>query len=137
MHVRVTKSVSQADLLDVYPGSSVGKADFLNDRIKTNSVFLAQGDDVNLGFLIYSIWWGDCPFIEYLKVKEEFRRRGVGEALLKAVIEEIKSKGHVELVSSTKTNNDMGLSFHKKIGFKPLNSLVLPDGEEQFFTLKI
>lgn len=97
--------------------------------------YLATIDGQNAGFLNYVIWWGNTPFIELLKVKPAFQRRGVGTALLQAAIQDLKQRGFTQLISSTEVINPLGLSFHHRLNFIKLNSLSLLHGEEQFYKI--
>lgn len=138
-NIQITKEVTTNDLKDVLGGQipDYNPPEFINSRLQSKYVFLALVDGKAAGFLIYSIWWGNCPFIELIKVKKSFQRIGVGSKLLAEAKKEIKGKGFQTLISSTEVINNLGLSFHKKEGFEKLNTLHLPHGEEQFYSLKL
>lgn len=111
---------------------------YVKSRIDDGKVFVAETTDGNVaGFLIYNIWWGNCPFIELIKIKELYQRQGVGLELLNTAKQELKSMGFKTLISSTEVKNPLGLGFHDKANFKKLNSLNLPSGEEQFYTMDL
>ena len=100
-------------------------------------VFTAKKDGDAIGFLIYNIWWGNCPFIELIKIRENSQKQGIGKALLKEAATEIKNKNFKTLISSSEVINDVGKDFHTKCNFEKLNTLNLPHGEEQFFTIDL
>ena len=136
----ILKDVTLLDISTVFEGEIPDwhPISYLDTRINEKRVFVArnhEGDAV--GFLIYDIWWGNCPFIELIKIRETYQRRGVGMQLLSAVKSELKAKGFSKLISSTEVINPLGLNFHEKAGFQKLNSLDLPHGEEQFYTINL
>jgi len=129
--------IQPADLADIQPDLLPGRIDYLSSRIRDGFVYLAARDNENVGFLIYSIWWGNTPFIELLTVKPECRRSGAGTALLEAAVRDIKAKGFRDIISSAIAANPLGVQFHEKKGFQKLESLSMPHAQEQFFRLKI
>lgn len=106
-------------------------------RLDAGHAFAVTDTDGLAAFLIYSVWWGNSPFIELIKVDHKFQRRGLGTQLLNAAKKEIKAKGFEYLFSSTEVINDMGLGFHLKQGFERLNTLNLGHGEELFFRMEL
>lgn len=110
---------------------------YIEARLRDERVFLAKNGDNPLGFLIYDIWWGNCPFIELIKVKADDQRSGIGKSLLNEAITEIKAQSFKNLISSSEVINDMGLNFHKSFGFRDLGILDLPHGKEKFFKINL
>lgn len=106
-------------------------------RLSSKSVLMAYDNQKPCGFLVINLIWGNLPFIELLKVKEDHQHIGIGTKLLEAATKTVKNWGFENILSSSETENESGLAFHNKCGFKKLNSLALPHGEEQFFILKI
>ena len=139
MDIKITKDALQKDIADIFgcDTSEYHPPSYLESRLRDNMVFLAKNGNQPIGFLIYSIWWGNCPFIELIKVKEEYQRKGVGISLLKAAGKEIKTQNLKTLISSSETINQLGQDFHRKWGFKDLNTLKLPHGQEQFFSIDL
>lgn len=139
MEVTISKDVSVADLEAVY-GGPVPKShpdEYLQSRMQSGYMFKAVTDGKTVGFAIYAIWWGNCPFLELVKVHEDFRRGGIGSKLLESVFVEVKIKGFSKMISSTEVKNDSGMNWHLKNNFTKLNILMLPHGEEQFFTKEL
>jgi L-amino acid N-acyltransferase YncA len=136
----ISKSITVDDISQVYEGQipDYHPTSYLQTRLHDNMAFVAKDNSKNaIGFLIYNIWWGNCPFIELIKIHKSYQRQGIGLALLEEAKREIKSKGFKKLISSTEIVNQLGLGFHDKAGFKKLNSLDLPHGEEQFYSIDL
>src|SRR5687767_9926511 len=110
MPVTITKNITTENLEDIFEGPipSHHPDYFFRSRINDGFVFLATYDGKPAGFLTYTIWWGNCPFIELLKVKPECQKHGIGRALLAAAAEDLKSKKFKTLISSSEAVNDAG-----------------------------
>jgi GNAT superfamily N-acetyltransferase len=139
MSIAIAKAVTAQDLRDVFEGDIPARHpdEYIQSRLQEDYVFLAQVNGVNAGFLIYSIWWGNCPFIELIEVRPGFRRQGIATALLRAAARELQDKGFRKLVSSSEIVNTLSLEFHAMLGFEWLNTLALPHGGEQFFSINL
>ncbi|MFZ2587177.1 MAG: GNAT family N-acetyltransferase [Alphaproteobacteria bacterium] len=138
--VRIAKGTTIDQIRHVFGGTipEWHPDEFIQSRLRSGYVFVALDEnDHPIGFLIYSIWWGNCPFIELIKVVEDMRGMGIGSQLLDVAKAEIKAKGFEMLIASSEMTNMLGQKFHEKLGFKKLNSLVLPHGEEQFFGINL
>ena len=137
--MKIIKTVTTADLQDIFEGNIPDQHPgwYIESRIRDDRVFLAQKNTENMGFLIYDIWWGNCPFIELIKVRPDHQRQGTGLSLLDAAIKEIRTLNFKKLISSSEIMNDMGLSFHERAGFKKTGTLMLPHSKEQFFSMEI
>tara|TARA_B100001750_G_C15471846_1_gene580242 strand:- start:768 stop:1184 length:417 start_codon:yes stop_codon:yes gene_type:complete len=137
--MRITKDVTLNDMRDFFGGEfpEYHPEEYIKSRLDSGYIFVAKDDEKVEAIFIYSIWWGNCPFIELIKVNETCQRQGIGTQLLDAAKAEIRSKGFKRLISSTEVINDMGLAFHEKHEFEPLNSLDLPHGEEKFYKLEL
>jgi len=60
---------------------------------------------------------GKLSYIENLYVLPQFRRKGVGDMLLKKIVESAKRKGAHEIHVTTGFNNKPAISLYKKFGF--------------------
>lgn len=136
--MKITKDVTLEDMRSFFGGEfpEYHPEEYIKSRVDSDYIFVAKNNNKIEAILMYSIWWGNCPFIELIKVNEAFQRQGIGTKLLEAAKAEISAKGFKQLISSTEVVNDMGLEFHIKHEFEPLNSLDLPHGEEQFYKLR-
>ncbi len=145
MNVQIDNNLTKDALIDIYGGKipSYHPDYFIDSRLKDGFGLLAEMDGKPAGFLIYTIWWGNCPFIEVLKVKEGFEGHGIGISLMRAAAREMKAKNFDTLISSSEAGDPEGkkypdgMSFHLKHGFEKLNTLHLPHGEEQFFSIEV
>ena len=139
MDVTISKDITEDDIRNVFGGTipDCHPPSFINAKLRDEQAFVAKENGKPVGFLLYSIWWGNCPFIEYVKIKEPQQRRRVGLKLLQAAAQDIQAQNFKELISSSEVVNDIGNNFHTKWGFKKLNTLPLPHGEEQFYKVDL
>jgi L-amino acid N-acyltransferase YncA len=138
-HFVISKASSISELEDVFEGSipDYHPEDFWQTRFNEKRIFLAKQKNHNVGFLVYTIWWGNCPFIELIKIRPDFQKQGFGTLLLKEAAKELHSKHFKTLISSSEVINAGGNKFHDAIGFEKLDILKLPHGEEQFYSVDI
>jgi ribosomal-protein-alanine N-acetyltransferase len=70
----------------------------------------------------YIIYWqiGEEVQINNIAVHPDFRRLGIGEAVLRQVIEEVKLRGVRLVTLEVRPSNTAALSLYKKIGFRLL-----------------
>lgn len=133
--MEILKCTSVGDVRGFFGGSfpEHHPEEYIVSRISSGHVFIAKDGGIIQGVLFYSIWWGNCPFIELIKVNEKYQKNGVGTSLLAAAEVDLKAKGFFQVLSSTEVINSMGKSFHAKRSFEPLECLELPHGREQFY----
>jgi len=69
-----------------------------------------------LYFYTYSTWKGRVLYLEDLFVKQEYRRKGIGLALLKRLAKEAKDNKCVRLIWQVLDWNQPSIEFYKAIG---------------------
>jgi len=68
-----------------------------------------------IGYLAWSLLWG-FPFIDFIRMREDHRERGLGTELLHAAEADIRSRGYHMLWSSTQ--DQRALRWHERNGFQ-------------------
>jgi ribosomal protein S18 acetylase RimI-like enzyme len=69
-----------------------------------------------LCYVRYSTWKGQCLYLEDLIVSEAWRGRGVGKALMEAVIAEAKSQGFPRINWQVLAWNEPAIKFYERLG---------------------
>jgi aminoglycoside 6'-N-acetyltransferase I len=99
----------QAEMLDIL------------DHAETQLVLVAEADEGKLaGFLEASI----RPFVEDCESDPDYRRLGLGSALVTAAEEWARSHGATEMASDAEIGNEPSLSAHLKLGYEETSRLV-------------
>jgi aminoglycoside 6'-N-acetyltransferase I len=102
------------------------------DHADTQLVLVADAGDGRLaGFLEASIrpFVEDCEsdnvgYLEGWFVDPEYRRRGIGRALVTAAENWARSRGMTEMASDAEIGNDPSLAAHTRLGYEETSRLV-------------
>uniref|UniRef100_A0A7J2TI12 Ribosomal-protein-alanine N-acetyltransferase n=1 Tax=Archaeoglobus fulgidus TaxID=2234 RepID=A0A7J2TI12_ARCFL len=70
-----------------------------------------------------------------IAVRKEFRRRGIGEALLRKAIERLRAKGKIKIALEVRISNIPAQELYKKLGFKIVGTIpgYYSDGEDAYY----
>lgn len=103
-----------------------GKEYFVERITKSGVCFVAEEGGQIIGYQAGAIEESEvewrpirCVEAENMLVKEEFRGRGVGTALLKSLIEWAKEQGAQKVMVSAYASNERAIELYKRMGFKP------------------
>jgi len=95
-------------------------------------VFVAEDESVLAGFIEFgfrSVAEGcessPVPYVEGWFVRESYRRRGIGAALMRAVEDWCRARGFVELGSDANASNRLSRDVHAALGFEEVETLVV------------
>ncbi len=88
---------------------------------RTHAMFIAEMDGHPVGFTDLRVYpefmhGGLSAYLHNLFVREEYRGKGIGDALLKRTMEEAKKRGAVAYHISVKKKNIGAIEFYKKRG---------------------
>lgn len=110
----------------------------IKNKLKEKEIMMAKDQDNKIiGWLRYSYFWDNTPFINMIYLNENYRNKGLGKELVRFWETEMKSKGY-ELVMTSTLSNEQAQHFYRKLGYKDSGSLLL-DNEplEIIFTKSI
>jgi len=90
--------------------------------LKTGSSFVAEEDGKVVGYVasqtINFMHGVDRPlWIEYIVVQSKFRRRGIGLALLRKLMDHAKHSGVDRIYTTINPDNEASIKLHSKAGF--------------------
>jgi len=93
-----------------------------NFYLKTGNCFVAEERDDVIGHVAsqtisYMHGVDKLLWIEYVVVKPEFRKRGVGTALLQKLLDFAKRNGIDRIYTTINPDNEASIKLHQKVGF--------------------
>ena len=102
---------------------TIGKSLFEGDVAKCHVVEIdGEVIGIALWFLNYSTWTGTAGvYLEDLYVKPEFRGKGAGMALMKALAKECVEKGYARFQWWVLDWNEPSINFYKSFGAVPMD----------------
>ena len=125
MVIKPYTQYSEAEILPLY--ESVGwvfycaHPEVLRKAYANSLCILAAYEETKLVGLIRSVGDGHTIlFIQDLLVYPEYQRRGIGTALMKAVLEKYPHTYQIELATD---NTEKTVSFYKSLGFRPMQDI--------------
>jgi len=108
--VDVPPYTKQYDMEEYDPRSYVDHPD--------KAVFFAHVDEELTGQIRVSTHWNAYAYIDDIAVTAEYRRQGIGRALIERAIEWAKAKGVPGIMLETQDNNVAGCMLYKSCGFE-------------------
>lgn len=86
------------------------------DRIE--DIVVAEWDGERVGYVRLEYLWSIVPYMALIQVLPEYRRRGVGTALLRFVETFLGEGGHEVLYSSSQVDEPEPQAWHRYMGFE-------------------
>jgi L-amino acid N-acyltransferase YncA len=90
-------------------------------------VLIAEEDGLILAWASLSQWSDRCAYCDTaeisLYVKEEYRRKGIGKQLMKAIIQEGKAAGLHTIIASIAGSNKISADLCKSLGFQYIGTM--------------
>lgn len=96
----------------------------LQNVIRAKRVLVMFQEDSFVGWLRFSLFWDEIPFMNMLYFLEQYRGRGYGGQLVKYWEKEMKSSGY-EMVLTSTLSNEPAQFFYRKKGYMDCGSLLL------------
>lgn len=100
-----------------------------------NDLFVADIGNKVVGYVVTMDVDKVTGKIVSIAVRKEFRRRGIGETLLRRAIERLKAKGKNKIALEVRTSNKPAQELYKKLGFKIVETIpsYYSDGEDAYY----
>ncbi len=92
--------------------------DFLDSMKEENNVYLVV--ELENQIAGYCGYWGICGegYIYNVAVKKEYRRHRIGYRMLKALLEDSKSRGITSLTLEVRISNEPAIRLYEALGFE-------------------
>jgi ribosomal protein S18 acetylase RimI-like enzyme len=99
--------------------------ELIDKKIRDKEIIIVKdNDNNNIGWLRYSFFWDNIPFINMLYLNKNYRGKGAGKQLVQFWENIMKSKGYSLVMTSTLSNEE-AQHFYRKIGYKDSGSVLL------------
>ena len=86
------------------------------DRIE--DIVIAERNGKRVGYVRLEYLWSIVPYIALIQVSPEYRRCGVGKALLRFIETFLHDAGHETLYSSSQADEPEPQAWHRHVGFE-------------------
>lgn len=86
-------------------------------KIDSREILLAEVEGERRGTLRLEYLWSVVPYIALIRVQPDYRRRGVGRALLTFLEARLLDDGHRMLLSSSQADEPEPQAWHRHMGF--------------------
>ena len=112
--------------------------ELIQNKIREKEIIIAYDvENKYIGWLRYSYFWDNTPFMNMLYIDENYRGMGIGKELVGFWEKQMKSKRY-NLVMTSTLSNEQAQHFYRKLGYRDSGSLLLEDEPlEIIFTKKI
>ncbi len=107
----------------------------LRNSIKANRILTMYHDDHLIGWLRFSLFWDNIPFMNMLYILEAYRGKGCGSQLVSFWEKEMLNRNFTMVLTST-LSNEKAQFFYRKIGYSDCGSLLLPNEPLEIILLK-
>lgn len=106
----------------------------LKMKIANKEIFVAEEKDI-IGWIRFSLFWDNIPFMNFLYVITEYQRMGVGQKLVDYWEKEMRKIGYNKFMTST-LSNENAQEFYRKIGYSDIGGFILPGEAMELILLK-
>lgn len=101
------------------------RTDVLEQLVECGRTLVVEGPHDLRGWLRWSLFWDEIPFMNMLFVLDGHRGHGLGSALVEAWESQIAGEGYPVAMTSSLANED-AQRFHRKHGYSDCGALLLP-----------
>ncbi len=106
-------------------------------KIESQEVVVAEWNSKRVGYVRLEYLWSIVPYIALIRVLPEYRRRGVGKALLRFIKMFLRNTGHDTLYSSSQADEPDPQAWHRHVGFEECGFIAgINDGIGEVFFRK-
>lgn len=99
----------------------------LENSVRLGRVCIAKERGKLAGWLRYSLFWDNTPFMNLLYVLDDRRNQGFGRQLVEYWEEQMKRAGYAGVMTSTQSN-EYAQHFYERLGYAAIGGF-LPPGE--------
>lgn len=98
----------------------------LKNSIQAKRILIMRNHDKLLGWLRFSLFWDNTPFMNMLYFSEDYRGKGHGARLVRFWENEMLKNNYRMVLTST-LSTERAQFFYRKNGYRDCGSLLLPN----------
>lgn len=102
------------------------RTDVITGHIEAHQILVLEDSGVLIGWLRWSLFWDEIPFMNMLFVLEPHRARGLGSTLIEAWEADARRGGY-EVVMTSSQADESAQHLYRKRGYVDCGALILPD----------
>ena len=104
---------------------------------RIEDIVIAEWNGKQVGYVRLEYLWSIVPYISLIRVLPEYRRQGVGKALLRFIETFLRGAGHDALYSSSQADEPEPQAWHRHVGFEECGFIAgINDGIGEVFFYK-
>lgn len=107
----------------------------LKKKLEDGEILLLMEEEKIIGWLRYSYFWDEHPFMNMLFILDGYRGMGHGKKLVQFWEDKMQGKGHNLVLTSTQSNED-AQHFYRKIGYYDMGGFVMPKEPLEIMLIK-
>ncbi|MDO5517656.1 MAG: GNAT family N-acetyltransferase [Clostridium sp.] len=123
MNIKLTESKDKEFWMSI--DKHINEEGYKN-RVYTKTGYVMWNEEIPVGLLCYYPLWENTPFLNFLFVKEEYRKNGFAKEAMNQWEEEMKKQGFKMTLISTQVD-ETAQFFYRKLGYLDCGGLVLND----------
>lgn len=108
----------------------------LRQKIERQEILVAWNQDCPIGYLRFSYFWDEIPFMNLLFLEASYRGKGFGKALVQFWEQEMQKRSFKQVLTST-LSNESAQHFYRKLGYVDCGALLLPGEPLEIILLKL
>lgn len=92
--------------------------------LREGRMLVAELDGRLVGWLRWNLFWDIVPFMNHLRVLDEFRGRGFGRRLVRRWEDDMREKGHEKVMTSS-AQDECAQHFYVHLGYLAIGGFML------------
>jgi ribosomal protein S18 acetylase RimI-like enzyme len=116
---------NDSDLPYLIQSDSLVTEETIKKKISDGQVIVCMKGETHLGCMRFGFGWDMFPFLNFIIVEKDIRRRGIGRELMGFWEQEMKAKGHQLVMTSTDVDEE-AQHFYRKLGYRDSGGILFP-----------
>lgn len=125
MHNIKIRYANESDLPYLIQRDSLVTEETIKKKVSDGQVIACMKGGEHLGCIRFGFGWDMFPFLNFIMVEKNFRRRGIGRKLMEFWEQEMKVQRHKLVMTSTDVDEE-AQHFYRKLGYYDSGGILFP-----------